>query len=64
MRTYDIAVIAGDGIGVEVVAEVAPIVAAAAERCGFQCRFESFAWGSKHYLDTGRMMPHLTRYRR
>jgi tartrate dehydrogenase/decarboxylase/D-malate dehydrogenase len=58
MATYRIAVIPGDGIGAEVVAEgikVLEAVAKAMPGCGF--RFTSFGWGTEFYLKHGHMMP-------
>jgi tartrate dehydrogenase/decarboxylase/D-malate dehydrogenase len=51
--THKIAVIAGDGVGKEVVPE--GIKAMEAALPGLQ--FELFGWGSDHYAKTGRMMP-------
>jgi tartrate dehydrogenase/decarboxylase/D-malate dehydrogenase len=48
-----IAVIAGDGVGKEVVPEGIKVMEAALP--GLQ--FELFGWGSDHYAKTGRMMP-------
>ena len=53
-----IAVIPGDGIGPEVCAVALRVLDAlegAEEGAHFAC--ETFAWGSDHYLSTGRMMP-------
>jgi tartrate dehydrogenase/decarboxylase/D-malate dehydrogenase len=57
-RVYDIAVIPGDGIGVEVIPEGLRVLERLAEQSGghFRFAFESFPWGSQHYLKTGRMM--------
>jgi tartrate dehydrogenase/decarboxylase/D-malate dehydrogenase len=55
---YRIAVIPGDGIGAEVCAvalRVLDAVAGAQARARFE--YETFPWGSEHYLSTGRMMP-------
>jgi tartrate dehydrogenase/decarboxylase/D-malate dehydrogenase len=58
VRTYDIAVIPGDGIGSEVVPEGLRVLERLAARSGDRYRFafESFPWGCQHYLETGRMM--------
>ncbi len=50
---HRIAVIAGDGVGKEVVPEGVKVLRAATT--GLQ--FDDFEWGSEHYLRTGRMMP-------
>ncbi len=57
MTTHRIAVIAGDGIGPEVMAEGVKALNAAADRDGsFRFEFEHFPWGCEYYLKTGRMM--------
>ena len=57
MKTYQIAVIPGDGIGPEVLAEGIKVLERAAERSGvFQFRFTYFPWGCEYYLEHGRMM--------
>ena len=57
MSTLRVAVIAGDGIGKEVVPEGQRIVAAAAKREGVSIAFEAFDWGCDHHARFGRMMP-------
>ncbi len=58
MKTYKIAVIAGDGIGPEVLAEGIKVLDRAAEiDGGFKFEFTHFPWGCEYYLETGRMMP-------
>lgn len=56
--TYRIAVIPGDGIGTEVVPEGLRVLDRIAERSDGAIAFEteSFPWGSRYYLETGRMM--------
>ncbi|MBE6030553.1 MAG: tartrate dehydrogenase [Clostridiales bacterium] len=55
---YRIAVIAGDGIGPEVIAEGVKTLEAVAEKDGrFSFEFEHFPWGCEYYLKEGRMMP-------
>ena len=57
MNTYKIAVIAGDGIGPEVIAEgVKTLEAVAKLDGGFQFEFTFFPWGCEYYLKEGRMM--------
>jgi tartrate dehydrogenase/decarboxylase/D-malate dehydrogenase len=57
VRTHRIAVIPGDGVGVEVVeAGVAVLEAAARADGGFALELTSFPWGSDYYLEHGRMM--------
>ena len=58
MKTYKIAVIAGDGIGPEVIAEGVKVLNAVAEIDGsFAFDFTHYPWGCEYYLETGRMMP-------
>jgi len=58
MKTHRIAVIAGDGIGKEVMPEGLRAVQAAAERFGIALEFVHFAWAScDYYLQHGKMMP-------
>jgi len=56
MKTYRIAVIAGDGIGQEVIPAGIAVVKIAAERSGFRCEFTEFPWGCDFYLRSGRML--------
>jgi tartrate dehydrogenase/decarboxylase/D-malate dehydrogenase len=57
MKTFNIAVIAGDGIGREVVPEGMRVLAAAGERYGFQFDWHAFDWSCETYAKTGKMMP-------
>jgi tartrate dehydrogenase/decarboxylase/D-malate dehydrogenase len=57
MTTYRIAVIAGDGIGREVVPAAIVVLERAAASCGSRLEWEHFPWGSAHYFEHGRMMP-------
>jgi 3-isopropylmalate dehydrogenase len=52
-----VAVIPGDGIGVEVTAEAVKTVRAAAELCGLSIRFEMLPWSADHFLRTGVTLP-------
>jgi tartrate dehydrogenase/decarboxylase / D-malate dehydrogenase len=56
MNTYRIAVIAGDGIGQEVIPAGIEVLKTAASHGSFQCEFTEFPWGSEFYLRTGRMV--------
>lgn len=56
-KTYKIAVIAGDGIGHEVVPEGMRVLEAAARRHNFALAWKEFDWSCDTYLKTGRMMP-------
>ena len=57
MKKHKIAVIAGDGIGPEVLAEGVRVLKQVAE-CdgGFSFEFTFFPWGCEYYLKTGKMM--------
>ena len=57
MNTHKIAVIAGDGIGPEVISEGIRVLNEAARLDGgFNFEFTHFPWGCEHYRETGRMM--------
>ena len=56
MKTHRIAVIAGDGIGKEVIPAGIEILKLAAEQGGFACEFTQIPWGCDYYLKAGRMM--------
>lgn len=57
MVTHKIAVVAGDGIGPEVIAEGVKVLNKAAELDGtFNFQFDYFPWGCNYYLENGRMM--------
>ncbi len=55
--TYRIAVIPGDGTGLEVVNEGRKALAAAAERFGFALEMKDFDYGGDRYLQTGEVLP-------
>lgn len=58
MEKYKIAVIGGDGIGPEVIAEGVKVLKKVAELDGgFQFEFTEFPWGCEYYLEHGKMMP-------
>jgi tartrate dehydrogenase/decarboxylase/D-malate dehydrogenase len=57
MKRYEVAVIPGDGIGTEVMAEGLAALDAAAARFGFALTFRSFDWSCETYKATGAMMP-------
>ena len=57
MVTHKIAVIAGDGIGPEVIEEGLKVLNAVSEiDGGFKFEFTHFPWGCEYYKETGRMM--------
>jgi len=57
MKTFKIAVIAGDGIGKEVVPEGIRVLEAAGQRFGFRLQCHAFDWSCETYVHTGKMMP-------
>ncbi len=58
MKEYKIAVIAGDGIGPEVIAEGIKMLNCIAELDGtFAFKMTEFPWGCDYYVKTGKMMP-------
>jgi tartrate dehydrogenase/decarboxylase/D-malate dehydrogenase len=56
MKTYRIAVIAGDGIGQEVIPAGIQVLEAAGARFGFAFAWTQFPWGSDYYFAHGAMM--------
>jgi len=58
MKSYDIAVIPGDGIGKEVVPASLDVLHTVAEvHGGLRFHFTSFPWSCDYYLEHGTMMP-------
>jgi len=57
MRTHEIAVLPGDGIGEEVVREALRVLDAVAEKEGFTLQKTTYPHGADHYLATGEAMP-------
>jgi 3-isopropylmalate dehydrogenase len=57
VSTLRIAVIPGDGIGVEVVAEAVKALHAVADRAGKRVALTPFDWGAERYLSTGEGLP-------
>ena len=58
MRTYHISVVAGDGVGPEVIREAMKVLnAVAALDGGFRFDFTEYPWGCEYYLKTGEMLP-------
>ena len=57
MQTHKIAVVAGDGIGPEVIAEGVKVLNAVAQLDGnFAFDFTHYPWGCEYYQQTGKMM--------
>jgi tartrate dehydrogenase/decarboxylase/D-malate dehydrogenase len=57
VASYRVAVIAGDGIGKEVMPEGMKVMEAAAARFGISFQWEEFDWSCERFQATGRMMP-------
>jgi 3-isopropylmalate dehydrogenase len=57
MRRHEIAVLAGDGIGEEVVHEGLRVLDAVAAMEGFEVAKTTYPYGADHYLETGVDMP-------
>jgi len=57
MATYKIAVIPGDGIGLEVVPAAIEVLDRVAGDHDFRLDWKSFDWGSERYVTTGQMLP-------
>ncbi len=57
MKTYDIAVIGGDGTGPEVTAEALKVAEAAARKFGFRLNWHPYDVGGERYLKTGEVLP-------
>ena len=57
MKTYDIAVIGGDGTGPEVTAEALKVAEAAAKKFGFKLNWHHYDFGGERYLKTGEVLP-------
>jgi tartrate dehydrogenase/decarboxylase/D-malate dehydrogenase len=56
LKSYRIAVIAGDGIGKEVIPAGISVLNTAGELGGFHLEITDLPWGCDYYLETGRMM--------
>jgi isocitrate/isopropylmalate dehydrogenase len=57
MPAFQIAVIAGDGVGVEVIPPAKRVLEQISRRHQLEFRYQDFDWGSGHYFQHGRMMP-------
>lgn len=56
-KSYNIAVLPGDGTGPEVVIEGKKVLSAAAAKFGFKLNYEEFDFGGERYLKTGEILP-------
>ncbi len=57
MKSYKVALVPGDGIGVDVTDATMEILTAASQKFGFALETESFPWSCAYYLQHGAMMP-------
>lgn len=57
MKRYAIAVVAGDGIGPEVIGEARKVLDQAGGKFGFEFEWREFPYGARHYLATGEILP-------
>src|SRR5437899_12151037 len=57
VKTYRVAVIAGDGIGPEVIEAAIPVLDKVAARQGFVVAWERLPYSADHYLKTGETLP-------
>jgi len=57
MRTFTIAVIAGDGVGGEVIPQGKRVLDQIGRKHQVNFAFQDFDWGAEHYFRWGRMMP-------
>jgi tartrate dehydrogenase/decarboxylase/D-malate dehydrogenase len=57
MKTYTIGVIAGDGVGTEVIPQAKRVLEKVAAKYAVSFAFQDFDWGAAHYFRWGRMMP-------
>ena len=57
MKSYDIAVIGGDGTGPEVTREALKVAEAAGARFGFRLNWRHYDFGGDRYLKTGEVLP-------
>ena len=56
-RPVRIAVVPGDGIGVDVTREAVKVLERTASRAGFPVETAAFPWSADHYLKTGETLP-------
>jgi len=57
VKRFRIAVVAGDGIGTEVVPEGIRVLEAAGRKYGFEFQWDEKPWSCEYYAKHGRMMP-------
>src|SRR5437763_1388685 len=61
MKSYDIAVIGGDGTGPEVTREALKVCEAAGKKFGFKLNWHHYDFGGDRFLKTGEVLPDVTK---
>ena len=56
-KSYDIAVMPGDGTGPDVVVEARKVLDAAAKRYSFKLEYTDYDFGGERYMRTGETLP-------
>lgn len=56
-KSYNIAVLGGDGTGPEVTVEAVKVLDVAAEKFGFKLNYNNFDFGGDRYIRTGEVLP-------
>ena len=57
MKTFTIGVIAGDGVGMEVIPQARRVLERIGQKHSVTFAFQDFDWGAEHFFRWGRMMP-------
>ena len=57
MKNYNLALIPGDGIGPEIIAEGKKVIDAVAEKEKFSIKWKEYPFGADHYLATKELLP-------
>jgi tartrate dehydrogenase/decarboxylase/D-malate dehydrogenase len=57
MKTYNIPIYAGDGIGIEVTTEAIKAMKAVAKKFGFSLNLVEFTWGHRYWKENGKVVP-------
>jgi 3-isopropylmalate dehydrogenase len=60
LSNYEICVLPGDGIGIEVIDATLPLIERACRGAGFALRFATHPAGALHYHETGEALPEAT----
>ena len=60
MKTYNISIIKGDGIGPEIVDQAIKVMNAVSKKCGFSINYKEYLMGGIAYDETGNPLPQET----